>query len=343
MARGLRGLVREPVTVAEAEAVVSDEVARRADRFLESLDRLVWPYPGSPARRLLEHAGFAPDAVVRLVGDEGLVSALERLRDEGVYVSYEEYHGRVPAQRGSATFSFSPPDFFNPVTPADYLATTGGSRSTGTPVELSFAWQRRQGVQRAIQFDRAGVRGLPTATWLPVFPSAAGFGAVMKITAGGNRPERWFSQVPVDLEGISSHKQLANKFLPALNALARAGLPSPEYVPTSDPEPVVRWLLDAVRRQRRGDHHRLRELAHGRGALGDGTRHQSRRCRRVPEQRTGHQRQAGGDARGGDAALSHVRVRAGRNDRAQLRRVRRRGVPPLGPRARRDHTPAAAR
>jgi hypothetical protein len=248
MARGLRALVREPVTVPAAEAVVTDEVARRGPRFLASLDRLVWPYPSSPTRRLLTHAGYEPADVARLVTDEGLVPALEHLRDAGVYVSYEEYHGRIDARRGSATFSFSPPDFFNSVQEADYLATTGGSRSTGTPVELSFAWQRRQGVQRAIQFDRAGVRGAPTAIWLPVFPSAAGFGAVMKTTAGGNRPERWFSQVPVDLEGISSHKQLANKFLPALSALARAGLPSPRYVPTSDPEPVVRWLVDALHR-----------------------------------------------------------------------------------------------
>jgi hypothetical protein len=249
MARGLRRLVKDPVTVADAEVTVAGEVAARGERFLASLDRLVWPYPQSPARQLLDNAGLEAADVRRLVDADGIVGALERLRDAGVYVSYEEYHGRVEAKRGSATFSFHPPDFFNPVTPADYIATTGGSRSSGTPVELSFAWQRRQGTQRAIQFDRAGVRGAPTATWLPVFPSAAGYGAVMKLTAGGNRPERWFSQVPVDLEGISSHKALANRFLPALSALARAGLPSPEYVPTSDPEPVVRWLEAAVQRR----------------------------------------------------------------------------------------------
>ena len=44
--------------------------------------------------------------------------------------------------------------------------------------------------------------------------SAAGFGAVMKQSAGGNRPERWFSQVPTDLGGIAvplkmPHRQFA--------------------------------------------------------------------------------------------------------------------------------------
>jgi hypothetical protein len=248
MARGLRRLVRDPVSLAEAQHVVVDEIARRDERFVAALDRMVWPFPASPSRQLLECAGIERGDVVALVDELGLIGALERLRDAGVYVSYEEYQGRVEARRGSATFSFSPPDFFNPVTRADYMATTGGSRSNGTPVELSFAWQRRQGVQRAIQFQQAGVAGAPTAPWLPVFPSAAGFGAVMKQTAGGNRPERWFSQIPVDLDGISSHKQLANRFLPALSALARAGLPSPEYVPTSNPEPVVAWMVESVRR-----------------------------------------------------------------------------------------------
>ncbi|HEX4776709.1 MAG TPA: hypothetical protein VFW74_08050 [Acidimicrobiia bacterium] len=248
VARGIRGLARRPVTLEEARRVVTREMATRAARLTASLDRLVWPHAASPARRLLAHAGLDAGAVRELVERDGVTGALETLRDAGVYVSYEEYQGRVEARRGSTTFAFSPADFFNPVTSADYLATTGGSRGTGTPVELSFAWQRRQGVQRAIQFDLAGVAGAPGAIWLPVFPSAAGFGAVMKNTAGGNKPERWFSQVPTSLPGIASHKQMANRLLPALQALSRAGLPSPEHVPSDDPAPVVAWLQDALRR-----------------------------------------------------------------------------------------------
>ena len=341
MARGLRALVRDPVTVPAAEAVVTDEVARRGPRFLASLDRMVWPYPTSPTRRLLTHAGYEPADVARLVTDEGLVAALQQLRDAGVYVSYEEYHGRIDARRGSATFSFSPPDFFNPVQEADYLATTGGSRSTGTPVELSFAWQRRQGVQRAIQFDRAGVRGAPTAVWLPVFPSAAGFGAVMKTTAGGNRPERWFSQVPVDLEGISSHKQLANKFLPRCSTLAaRTAVAGVRPHLGSRARRALARRRAAPERCRRA--HRLRELAHGRGALGERAWHRARRRRRVPEQRARHGRKARGDAGRGHAAVPDVRIHSRRHDGPELRRVRRRGVPPLGPRAR-GRSPAGAR
>ena len=250
-ARGIRRLVRHPATAEAARRQVADEVANRGPRLLHMLDELVWPYPSSPARRLLDHAGVERGDAARLVEELGVDGALGALRDAGVYVAYEEYHGRQEARRGSATFSFEPADFFNPVVPADYMANTGGSRSSGTPMELSFAWQRRQGVQRAIQYAMAGVGGAPTAVWLPVFPSAAGFGAVMKISAGGNRPERWFSQIPGRLEGVAGHKQTANRLLPALSLLSRTGLPSPEHVPGDEPAPVVDWMQDALRRSPR--------------------------------------------------------------------------------------------
>ena len=60
----------------------------------------------------------------------------------------------------------------------------------------------------------------------------------MKITAGGNRPERWFSQVPADLAG-HQQPQAARQPVPA-RARTRwpaAGLPSPEYVPTTTRSP----------------------------------------------------------------------------------------------------------
>jgi hypothetical protein len=249
IARGLRRLAKNPVSIDEARRVVSDEVARRDARFLDHLDSLVWPHPRGPIARLAANAGLEAGDVRGLVGELGVTGALEALRDAGVYVSYEEYQGRVDAVRGSASFSFAPTDFFNPVTRGDYLAATGGSSSgKGTPVELSFAWQRRQGRQRPIQHEMAGVRGKPSAVWLPVFPSAAGFGAVMKNMAGGSTPERWFSQIPTDLAGISGDKRTANRFLPALAAMTRTGLPAPEHVPTTDPRPVVSWLTDAVAR-----------------------------------------------------------------------------------------------
>jgi hypothetical protein len=250
-ARGLRRLVRHPVRPEVARATVTAERAAREERFLRSLDVLVWPYGSSPARRLLDHAGMEPEDVARLVADEGLDGALAVLRDTGVYVSYEEYQGSRLALRGSATFEFAPSDFFNPATVADYLGSTGGSRGAGTTVELSFAYERRQAVLRSLGYQASGTLGAPSAIWLPVFPSAAGFGAVIKAMGGGNPPERWFSQIANRTAGVTAHKQQFNSLLPLLNTVARTHVPLPEHVPTSDPDPVVDWLADALRREGR--------------------------------------------------------------------------------------------
>ena len=141
------------------------------------------PVLADALRWLLEHAGLAAGDVRQLVADRGLEGALGVLRDAGVYVSYEEYLGKQPARRGSATFDFSPPEFFNPVTEADFMGSTGGSRSSGTPVEMSFTYERRQAVLRSLQYQEFGLIGAPGAIWLPVFPSSAGFGAVLKAMA----------------------------------------------------------------------------------------------------------------------------------------------------------------
>lgn len=244
--RSLRALTRDPATPEASRQTVADEVERRDERFLDGLDRLVWPFPASPTRRLLEAAGTKAGDVRALVADRGLVGALEALRDAGVYVSYEEHQGDVDVVRGSTRFRLSPRDFFNPVVEADYLATTGGSRSAGTPVEVSFAWQRRQGMQRAIQHEMTGLGSRPLAIWLPLFPSAAGLGAVMKNAAGGNPPARWFSQTEAGLAGVTRHKRMTNQLLPLALRLGRTGLPRPVHVPTAEPEPVVAWLRSAV-------------------------------------------------------------------------------------------------
>lgn len=251
MARGLRRTVRTSIDPASARRGVAVELAGRGAAFLESLDRLVWPHADSPTRRLLDAIGAERGDVRALVGEHGLDGALEHLRDRGVYVAYEEYHGRQPAQRGSTELHFTPSDFFNPLVAGDYLGSTGGSRGSGTPVELSFAWQRRQGRQRSITYDMLGVRGAPSAIWLPVLPSAAGFGALMKTAAGGNLAEHWFSQVPTDVGGISAHKGLANRFLPVLTKATGTGLPTAEHVPGDDPDPVLDWLTSALRREGR--------------------------------------------------------------------------------------------
>lgn len=249
--RGLQGLLRDPPTLEEARTRVASALARREQVFLESLERLVWSQPESPYRPLLAHAGVERAHLATLVGEVGLSSALALLRDEGVYVTHEEWLGREPARRGSATFDFVPGDFRNPRARADLFVGTGGSRTSGIPVAWSFRHLRR-GVDRyLLRASTWDVFDAPAAVWLPVLPSGVGIATVLLLAGAGVVPERWFTPVSGNLEGFFTRRRAANALLPALGRTLGARLPKPELVPAADPEPVLAWALDALRRHGR--------------------------------------------------------------------------------------------
>jgi hypothetical protein len=246
--RGLRGLLRNPPTLDEARARVADALARREEVFLSSLDRLVWSQPGSPYLPLFDYAGIERGDVSALVSQLGLVEALVRLRAAGLYLTHEEWLGRESARRGSAVFDFVPGDFRNPSVSADLFVGTGGSRTEGVPVAWSFRHLRR-GVDRyLLRASTWNVLDAPAAVWLPVLPSGVGMATVLLLAGAGVIPERWFTPIAGNLEGMFTRRRAANVLLPALSRALGTRLPKPEVVPAGEAEPVLDWARDALRR-----------------------------------------------------------------------------------------------
>jgi hypothetical protein len=275
--RGLRGLLRDPPTLEAARSRVANALLHREQVFLESLRRLVWSQPNSPYHALFAHAGVEAGDIEALVRDLGLATALTKLRDRGVYITYEEWLGNEPARRGSSTFDFRPVDFRNPCARADLFLGTGGSRTGGIPVAWSYRHLHR-GVDRyLLRASTWGVADAPAAVWLPVLPSGAGLATVLLLAGAGVVPERWFTPVPGNLEGLFTRRRAANALLPALARTLGAALPKPELVRAGDAEPVLAWVLDALRRNGRArlgaytsSAVRLAELASASGVRLDG-------------------------------------------------------------------------
>ena len=120
MATGVRFLTRLPsflrntMDLAEARALVASRLEHRAENFIETLRLIFSQRPDSPYAELLRHAGCEAgdvDQLVRSVGVEGALHALYRV---GVYLTIDEFKGRRPAVRGTATVNVSPDRLRNP-------------------------------------------------------------------------------------------------------------------------------------------------------------------------------------------------------------------------------------
>lgn len=246
--RGLWDLTRHPTDPRDHLATVTGEFAERGARFVSALDALVWNIPSSPYRPLLAHAGIERADVAALVGERGLEGTLRVLRDAGVYVAYEELQGLEPARRGSATFHFTPGDFANPRHRPDFIGSTGGTRSGGTPIGVSFAALRRWAVNIALEQVLWDATDIPTGVWIPVLPSAAGIGISLALLSLGRPPEVWFSQVDPAADWPSRTKQLANRFTPLAVRAFGSRFPTPVHVTTADPTVALDWVQDALAR-----------------------------------------------------------------------------------------------
>ncbi|MFH1681291.1 MAG: hypothetical protein ABIH26_11705, partial [Candidatus Eisenbacteria bacterium] len=133
---GLRGFLRERVSLEEARAVVRRRLEEREANFLRVARRGIFGYPKSPYRPLLETAGCGYGDLVAMVRRDGIESALRALREAGVYFTFEEFKGREPVRRNGRSIPIRPHDFDNPYLRRAYYGETGGTTGAGTRVYI---------------------------------------------------------------------------------------------------------------------------------------------------------------------------------------------------------------
>jgi hypothetical protein len=172
-AAGLRAFGRDPIGPEDARRIVRERMRTREDRFLELLDRAVWPRVRNPFRRLLENAGATASDVRSLIRMDGIEGALARLQREGVFVTWEEFKGRTDARRGSRSFRFRESDFDNPLTRTHYVGTSGGSLGPPVRVKVDLAFQTESAPNLGVWFAEQGWEGRPLVFWTPTHTGLA--------------------------------------------------------------------------------------------------------------------------------------------------------------------------
>jgi hypothetical protein len=241
---GLPGLLRHPISLGQARAILRGRQERRQGDFLDLARRAVYRHAASPYRRLLSLAGCEYGDLERLVHQEGVEGALLSLYRHGVYLVIEEFKGLRPAVRGSATVWVDPMRLRNPLSAVHARVQTGGSRGQGTPVPIDLGFIRDRAVNARLVFEAWGDDGWRQAVWAT--PGGVALVRVLEYAAFGSPAVRWFTQIDAAAAGLHPRYRWSARLLRWGSVLAGISLPRPELVPLDDPLPIARWMAELV-------------------------------------------------------------------------------------------------
>jgi hypothetical protein len=242
----LRGFLRHPIELAEAELVLRRRLEERESAFLSLVQRAIYGHPGSVYRGLLDAAGCEYGDLARLVRRDGVEGALRTLYRRGVYVTVDEFKGRVPIVRGGVTLGGGTARaFWNPLSTVHAFLQTGGSRGAGTPVPVDLASIREsEATFRLVLHARGGAAWHHALWWVP---GGMALNRLLTLGAIGIPTARWFSQVDVAAAALHPRYRWSVRLARWGARLSGVTFPLAEHVPLSDPMPIARWMADTRR------------------------------------------------------------------------------------------------
>ena len=245
---GLPGFFRRPLDAATCRQRIADGIAARERNFLAMLEHGVYGRPSSPYRALLSQAGAELADVARLVDEDGVEGALERLRRKGVYVTLEEFKRRRPITRPGLELPLDESAFDNPlVGQARVTLRSEGSRGRQRHAMVDLDHLEHEAVYMQLVLEAFQLQGRPICFWRPVPPGAAGLKNALGYAKLGIPVERWFSQ-----NALQARPRVWRDFLIGSASILAAkawspGMPWPRHVPVSDAIEVARWLEQKAR------------------------------------------------------------------------------------------------
>jgi len=232
--------LRRPVSLPEAHAMLREGLAHRADRLLDRIRRDVFERPESVYHRLFRHAGLEFGDVESLLRRDGVEETLRTLFRAGIYLSVDEFKGRAAIRRGSLHLEVKPEDLRSPRAAYHLPASSGGSRSGGTPVLIDLHFVRACAANWLICAEAWNGLGWEVIDWET--PGAGARFRLLKFACAGRVPAAWFSPVNPDDPSVPPVVRWSTDLLRAAASLSGRSIPAPHFAPVSDPLPVARSL-----------------------------------------------------------------------------------------------------
>jgi hypothetical protein len=228
-----------------ARRILERRLAGRAADFLALTRGAVFANPVSPYRWLFAQAGCEYGDLERLVLGEGLEGALGALFQRGVFLTVDEFKGRVSLRRGSAVTTVDPAALRNPGTAWHVPIYTSGSRGERMLVPLDLDWYRARSVDVCLWLDAIGGAGWQQATWS--VPGGNSLNAVLEFAAVDSPLRRWFTPIAMSGEGLDGRYRWTAWVLDLMLRGVGIPHPRPEVVTVDDALVIVGWMTETLR------------------------------------------------------------------------------------------------
>ena len=238
--------LRQQIAVEAARAEVGARLARPEQRFFARAQWALTYRVSSPYRELARLAGLELGDLARLVVQEGVDGTLQALYRAGVYLTVDEFKGRRPARRGSASLRIEPGSLRNPNCVYHLPAHSGGSRGGGSAILFDLRFIRDCAVDRLLYFVSRDGLNWQKAVW--EVPGGGAMFRLLKWALLGQPPAAWFSQIPFTSAELHSRYRWSARAMVWTSRLAGRRLPGPIYAPVSNPRPVLDWMRQTLAR-----------------------------------------------------------------------------------------------
>lgn len=179
-----------------------------------------------------------------MVSAEGLEKTLVKLLAEGVYLTVDEFKGRVEAKRGPTAVGCGPELLRNPLSNLGVSSKSGGSRGAGAPLLIDFKFIADCAVNACLLLEAYGGTGWVKADWET--PGGGALFRLLKLSRFGRRPARWFSQLDPASPELHPRYKWSSRVLRWVSVVAAAPLPALRHVPLDRPEPIVQWMREIL-------------------------------------------------------------------------------------------------
>jgi hypothetical protein len=195
LVRSLPRFLRRVDTPEQGRALLAERLASRETNLVRLFERAIYAHPRSPYLPLLRRAGCELEDLRRLVPELGVEGTLERLRQEGVFVRFEQYKGREPLVVDGREIPLAASDFESPAVEPHLVGLSSGSTGARVRQPVNFDSKAAQSPVRLAVRQAQGLLGLPQAVIVGTLPESSRFGGALEGGGPADVPERWYTPV----------------------------------------------------------------------------------------------------------------------------------------------------